>query len=46
MGQLTSQNAEAGGVGGDQALEPFSNNVILASHALDAAPVGGKVNFS
>ena len=27
-------------------LEPFSNDVILASRALDAAPVGGKVNFS
>ena len=33
-------------MGDDQALEPFSNDVILASYAPDAAPVGAKRNFS
>ena len=42
------KKSDLGGGGGrcDQALEPFSHDVILARYALDTTPTSDEVNFS
>lgn len=40
------KKSELGGGGGDQALEPFSHDVILARYALDTTTTSDEVNFS